>query len=316
MQYRRLGRTGVKVSEVGLGGWLTHGRSLVQESTDSVVTKAFDLGVNFFDTADVYNHGEAEVALGKSVKELRRQDLFIATKCFFPMSDAPNDRGNSRKHTHESIDGSLRRLKMDYVDLYQYHRFDPDTPIEESVRAMDDLIRIGKVLYWGVSLWPAEAITEAVQIARSMNCCPPVSNQPVYNMLQRDIEPSVIPTSQKHGLGQVVFSPLAQGVLTGKYKPGQAAPPGTRASDDSSNTFMGWLMTDETLTKVQKLVPVAQEAGLTLAQLALAWCLRQENVSSVIIGATRPEQVEENAGASGAQVSEDVWARIDQVLQS
>jgi voltage-dependent potassium channel beta subunit len=316
VQYRRLGRSGVKVSEVGLGGWLTHGRSLGQDATDSIVNKAFELGINFFDTADVYNLGEAEVALGKAVKPLRRQDLFIATKCHFPMSDAPNDRGNSRKHTHESIEGSLRRMELDYVDLYQYHRFDPETPIEESVRAMDDLIRSGKILYWGVSLWPAEAIAEAVHIAQSMNCCPPVSNQPVYNILQRDIEASVIPTSQKHGLGQVVFSPLAQGVLTGKYKPSETAPPGTRASDSSSNTFMGWLMTDETLTKVQNLKPVAEEAGLTLAQLSLAWCLRQANVSSVIMGATRPEQVVENANASGAIVGEDVWARIDQVLQS
>jgi voltage-dependent potassium channel beta subunit len=313
VQYRRLGRSGLKVSEVGLGGWLTHGRSLDACATEAVVKRAFDLGVNFFDTADVYNQGEAETALGKAIRSIRRQDVVIATKCHFPMSDSPNDRGNSRKHTLESIDGSLRRLGVDYVDLYQFHRFDPDTPMEESVRAMDDLIRQGKVLYWGVSLWPAEALVEAVAAARAMNCCPPVSNQPPYNLLQREIEESVLPTSERLGIGQVVFSPLAQGVLTGKYLPGQPPPAGSRAADESSNSFMGRYLNEENLNRVQRLRPVAQRAGLTLAQLALAWCLRQDNVSSVIVGATRTEQIEENVKASGAQIDLEVWEEVEKV---
>ena len=233
MNYRQLGKWGVKVSEVALGGWLTHGRTLDDDATSAIVHRAVELGVNFFDTADVYNKGEAEKALARAVKGLRREHLFIATKCFFPMSDEPNDRGLSRKHIVESLHGSLRRLETDYVDLMQCHRSDASVPIEETVRAMDDMIRQGKALYWGVSEWPASRVAEACHVARELGCALPVSNQPVYNMLNRYIEPEVLPTCERYGLGQVVFSPLAQGVLTGKYKPGEPMPRGSRGADEN-----------------------------------------------------------------------------------
>lgn len=299
MNYRRLGRYGVKVSEVGLGGWLTQGRSIDDATTAQIVHRAFDLGVNFFDSADVYHAGAAETALAKALEGIRRDDVVIATKCFFPMSDRPNDRGLSRKHIHESVHHSLRRLKTDYIDLFQFHRFDPETPHDETVRAIDDLIRQGKVLYWGVSEWPAHQIVNAVHVAKELNCLPPASNQPIYNMLSRGIESAVIPACEQHGLGLVVFSPLAQGVLTGKYAPGQAPAAGTRAADGTSNMFMGGLMTEETLGKVQRLGAYAESIGLTLTQYALAWCLRQPILSSVIVGASRVEQIEANVAASG-----------------
>jgi voltage-dependent potassium channel beta subunit len=314
MNYRQLGRHGVKLSEVALGGWLTHGRSIDDETTSQIVHRAFDLGVNFFDTADVYNRGEAERALAKSIKGMRRESLFIATKCFFPMSDEPNDRGLSRKHITESVHASLKRLNADYVDLMQCHRNDPDVPIEETVRAMDDLIRQGKVLYWGVSEWPAQRIAEACHKAKDMNCCPPVSNQPVYNMLNRYIEKDVLPTSEAYGLGQVVFSPLAQGVLTGKYKPGQPMPEGSRGADENSNMFMANVLTEDTLTKVQQLGRIADKYGCSIGQLALAWCLRQPGVTSVIVGASKTRQIEENAVASGLLVPADAWAEADAIL--
>ncbi len=283
MEYRKLGKWGIRVSEVAVGGWLTHGRSIGDDTTSAIVRKAFDLGINFFDTADVYNRGEAETALSHAVSGIRREDLVIATKCYFPMSDKPNDRGLGRKHIMESLAASLKRLKMDYVDIMQFHRFDPETPIEETVRAADDLVRQGKALYWGVSEWQAHQIAEAVYIARSMNAHPPVSNQPAYNMLHRYIEKSVVPASESFGMGQVVFSPLAQGILTGKYLPGQPPPAGSRGADESSNMFMKDQLGDETLSKVQELKKFAESQGLSLPQLALAWCLRLPGVSSVII---------------------------------
>ncbi len=314
MNYRQLGKYGVKVSEVALGGWLTHGRSIDDDTTSAIVYRAFELGVNFFDTADVYNRGEAEKALARAVKGMRRESLFISTKCFFPMSDEPNDKGLSRKHITESVHASLKRLDTDYVDLMQCHRNDPEVPIEETVRAMDDLIRQGKVLYWGVSEWPAARISEACHTAKEMNCCPPVSNQPVYNMLNRYIEKDVLPTSETYGLGQVVFSPLAQGVLTGKYKPGQPLPEGSRGADENSNMFMGNVLTDETLQKVQHLGKIAEKYGCTIGQFALAWCLRQKGVSSVIVGATKVSQIEENVGASGLMIPQQAWEQADAVL--
>lgn len=304
----------MKVSEVSLGGWLTHGRSIEDATTEEIVHRAFDLGINFFDTADAYNAGEAEKSLAKAIKPFRRMDLVVATKCFFPISDRPNDQGLSRKHIVESVNNSLSRLETDYIDLMQFHRFDPETPVEESVRAVEDLIRQGKILYWGVSMWNSAQITDAVHIAKSMNCCPPVSNQPLYNMLSREIEHRVIPASEKHGLGQVVFSPLAQGVLTGKYKPGAEVPAGTRAADDKSNMFMGNYMTESNLVKVQKIGLIAKEHDLTVGQFALAWCLRQSNVSSVIVGATKISQIEENVGASGANIGQDVWDAVEEIL--
>ncbi|MEZ0325667.1 MAG: aldo/keto reductase, partial [Fimbriimonas sp.] len=219
MNYRKLGRFGLKVSEVSLGGWLTHGRSIDDETTTQIVAKARDLGINFFDTADVYNRGEAELSLGKALEGVRRDDVVIGTKCFFPMSDLPNDRGLSRKHISESVNNSLRRLKTDYIDMMQFHRFDADTPLDETVRAIDDLVRAGKVLYWGVSEWTSDQIADLVSVSKQLNANPPASNQPAYNMLQKGIEQAVIPTCERHGLGLVVFSPLAQGILTGKYEP-------------------------------------------------------------------------------------------------
>lgn len=315
MQYRKLGKYGIRVSEVSVGGWLTHGRSIEDSTTEQIVSKAFDLGINFFDTADVYNAGEAELTLGRIIHQFRREDLVIATKCFFPMSDRPNDRGLSRKHIFESVHNSLKRLRTDYIDLMQFHRFDPETPIEETVRAIDDLVRQGKVLYWGVSEWKAHQISELVHTAQAVNANPPVSNQPLYNMLQRGIEESVLPTSEQFGMGQVVFSPLAQGVLTGKYLPGQAAPEGSRGADDKSNQFMRGLLSDDAaLARVQALKEFANRQGYTLAQFALAWCLRKPGVSSVIIGATKPEQVEINATASGIQLDPAVWEEAEAIL--
>lgn len=314
MNYRKLGRYGIKVSEVSVGGWLTHGRTIEDSTTESIIKTAFELGVNFFDTADVYNRGAAETSLGKAIAGMKREDLVIGTKCFFPMSDGINDRGLSRKHIFESIHTSLKRLNLDYVDLLQFHRFDAETPLDETVSAISDLVRQGKVLYWGVSEWKAEQIAAAVHIAKEVGGIPPVSNQPQYSMLHRSIEDSVIPTSAKYGLGQVVWSPLAQGVLTGKYLPDATAPEGTRGADDTSNQFMKPLMEREVLTRVQNLKHYAEALGHDLAEFALAWCLRQSNVSSVIVGASRPSQVEQNVKASGITLPQEVWDRAEAIL--
>ena len=297
-----------------MGGWLTHGRTLDDSGTNATVQKALDLGINFFDTADVYNRGEAELALGKALHGVKREDVVIATKCFFPMSDLPNDRGLSRKHIVESVNNSLRRLQMDYIDLMQFHRFDNETPLEETVRAIDDLVRQGKVHYWGVSEWTADQISDVVSTAKQLNANLPASDQPLYNMLHRSVEERVIPTCERHGLGLVVFSPLAQGILTGKYLPGQPAPAGSRGADETSNNFMTGMMNDETLSRVEKLKDFANEQGYTLAQFALAWVLRQPVVSSVIVGASRPEQVEMNASASGIQLSDELWTAAQNIL--
>jgi aryl-alcohol dehydrogenase-like predicted oxidoreductase len=314
MLYRKLGKYGIKVSEVALGGWLTQGRTLDQAGTDRVVQRAFDLGVNLFDTADAYHQGEAEAALARALRGLRRDDLVLATKCFFPMSDRPNDRGLSRKHIVESVENSLRRLECSYIDLMQFHRWDPDTPLEETLRAIDDLIRQGKVLYWGVSQWQAHQIAAAVHLAEHALSSPPACNQPLYNMLSRDVEHSVMETCRTYGLGMIVFSPLAQGVITGKYLPGQAPPAGSRAADDSSNQFMKQLLEPDTLGRVQLLKEFANRQGCTLAQFALAWCLRRPEISSVIIGATSVEQVEVNVAASGLKFDAGVWEEAESIL--
>lgn len=315
MNYRKLGRYGIRVSEVSVGGWLTHGRTVSDDVTTQIVRKAFDLGINFFDTADVYHAGEAEKSLAVAIEGLRREDLVIATKCFFPMSERPNDRGLSRKHIFESVHASLRRLKTDYVDLFQFHRFDPEVELDESVRAITDLIAQGKVLYWGVSEWPAHEISRVCGVADALNVPRPASNQPSYSMLARRIESGVLAATARAGMGNVVFSPLAQGVLTGKYKPNTAPPADSRAADDKSNQFMGPVMTDDVLMRVQLLKDfVRGELGVSLAAFALAWCLRQPAVSSVITGASRPEQVEENAKASGLTFDESVWIRADDIL--
>jgi voltage-dependent potassium channel beta subunit len=317
VNYRRLGRSGLKVSEISLGNWLTQGRTLDQAATNAIVHRAIDLGINFFDTADVYHQGAGETALGEALTgALPRREIVIATKCFFPFGHSVNDRGLSRKHITESIHDSLIRLKTDYADILQCHRWDPETPLEETVSAMGDLVRQGKILYWGVSEWSASQISQAVHLSRQMGVSSPISNQPQYHMLNRHIEAEVIPTCDFLGLGQVVFSPLAQGILTGKYKPGQPVPEGTRAADSTSNQFMGWLMTETNLEKVAVMSEWAKELGLTMSQLALKWILRNPGVSSCIVGASRPEQLDENAAASGEHLDSEVIHKIESLVSA
>jgi voltage-dependent potassium channel beta subunit len=314
MEYRHLGNSGLRVSEISLGSWLTYGRTVDRESTRSIIRRAYELGINLFDTANVYHRGAAEETLGEILQEFPRSDLVIATKVFFPMGEGPNDRGLSRKHVTEQCHASLRRLRTDYIDLYQCHRFDPATPLDETLRALDDLVTQGKVLYLGTSEWTAAQIAEAAGIQRQQRWDPFVSNQPQYSMLVRSIEREVVPLSQRLGIGQIVWSPLAQGVLTGKYRPGQELPQGTRATDETSNQFMAPLLRDEVLQAVERLRPMAEELELSLAQFALAWTLRLPNVSSAIIGASRPEQVEDNAAASGVHLDADLLERIDEAM--
>lgn len=314
MQYRRLGQSGLKVSEIALGSWLTYGGYVDKPTAVSCIHKAYELGINFFDTANVYHRGAAEEVVGEALRPFPRESYVLATKVFFPMGEGPNDRGLSRKHIMEQCHASLKRLGTDYIDLYQCHRFDPETPLEETLRALDDLVTQGKVLYVGVSEWTAAQIIEAVHLARELNLDRIVSNQPVYNMLNRYIEKEVLPLCAREGIGQVVFSPLAQGVLTGKYRPGEAPAPGTRATDPESHQFIQRYLTSDNLEKVQKLAPIAERNGLTISQLALAWILRRPEVSSAIVGASRPEQVEQNAAASGVTLSPEDLEAIEQVL--
>lgn len=316
MEYRHLGKYGVKVSEVALGSWLTYGGATENETAEKCVDRAYELGINFFDTANVYAAGKSEEVVGKALSKYPRESYFLATKVYFPMGSGPNDRGLSRKHIFEQCHQSLKRLGKDYIDLYQCHRYDTETPLEETLTALDDLCSQGKILYYGVSEWLAQQIAHAVDVIRAGRLHPIVSNQPYYNMLGRGIEKEVIPLCEREGIGQVVFSPLAQGVLTGKYKPGQQPPADSRAADPKQNYFMNQGKLDESqLEKVQKLVPIAEQAGLSMAQMALAWCLRQKNVSSVIIGASRPSQVDDNAAAAGKQLSQEVLAAIDKALE-
>jgi aryl-alcohol dehydrogenase-like predicted oxidoreductase len=316
MEYRQLGKYGVKVSEVALGSWLTYGGATEAQVAESCIDKAYDLGINFFDTANVYAGGESEKVVGKSLAKYPRESYFVATKVFFPMGSGPNDRGLSRKHIFEQCHLSLKRLGVDYIDLYQCHRFDPSVPLLETLRTLDDLTRQGKILYAGVSEWSAEQITRAVGLCREHNLNPIVSNQPHYNMIGRNIEKEVIPVCEREGIGQVIFSPLQQGILTGKYKPGQKPPEGSRAADPRQNMFMNnGRLDDSDLQKVQNLIPIAKSLNLSMSQLALVWILRQKIVSSVIIGASKPAQVEDNAGAAGKVLPTDVLAQIDKVLE-
>jgi aryl-alcohol dehydrogenase-like predicted oxidoreductase len=314
VEYRPLGRSGLRVSEISLGSWLTYGRTVEDDVTRACILRAYELGINLFDTANVYHTGAAEESLGRVVRELPRNDLVIATKAYFPMGPGPNDRGLSRKHVTEQCHASLRRLGVEYVDLYQCHRFDPEVPVDETLRALEDLVQAGKVLYPGVSQWSGAQIRDAVGMQERMGWHRLISNQPQYNMLVRTIEDEVIPASEEAGVGQIVWSPLAQGVLTGKYRPGAPLPENTRATDPSSNSFMEPLLQQPVLEAVERLRPIADEAGITLAQLALAWVLRQPNVASAIVGATRVEQVETNAAASGIRLDPDALRRIDEAL--
>jgi voltage-dependent potassium channel beta subunit len=311
MQYRRLGNSGLKVSEISLGSWLTYGGYVEEQNAVSSIDLAYEMGINFFDTANVYIRGEAEKVVGKALSKYPRSSYVLATKVFGKMGDGPNDQGLSRKHIMEQADASLKRLGMDYIDVYYCHRYHQETPLEETLRALDDLVRQGKVLYLGVSEWTAEQITEAVHLADKKLLDRIIVNQPNYSMLHRHIEKEIIPTSEKHGIGQVVFSPLAQGVLTGKYKKGEAAPEGTRAAQ--AHLKIGQL-TDANLDKVEQLKLVAAEEGLTMSQLALAWILRQSNVSSALVGASRPEQLAETIQASGVKLSSDSLEKINEIL--
>jgi voltage-dependent potassium channel beta subunit len=314
MRYRKLGTWGVKISEIGLGSWLTYGGSVEDEQAIACIHRAYELGVNFFDTANVYRRGAAEEVTGRALKDFRRDDYVLATKVYFPMGEGPNDRGLSRKHIMEQCHASLRRLGVDYVDLYQCHRPDADAPLEETLRALDDIVTQGKALYIGVSMWPAELLDEARRLQSKLNLDPIVSNQPEYSMLTRDIEKDVLPVSKQLGIGQVVYSPIAQGVLAGKYKPGERPPEGTRAATQGDADFMERFMRDDLLEAVQELRPIADELGITMAQLAIAWVLREPGISSAIVGASRPEQVDENVAASGIELPPEVLQRIDEIL--
>ncbi|OZB94420.1 aldo/keto reductase family protein [Paenibacillus sp. XY044] len=312
MKYRRLGRSGLKVSEISLGSWLTYGGYVERENAVNSIKTAYDLGINFFDTANVYEKGAAEELVGKALKEYPRESYVLATKAFWPMGEGPNDRGLSRKHITEQANASLKRLGHDYVDIFYCHRHDPETPLEETLRAIDDLVRHGKVLYVGVSEWQASQIAEAIGVADRYLLDRIVVNQPIYNMFERYIEKEVMPLSERVGIGQVVFSPLAQGLLTGKY---------TSASDipqDSRAAKLDWMrkgITEEKIAKVQQLEGIAKELGISVGNLALAWILRKDNVASALVGASRPEQVTENAKASGIVLSEDVQGRIEDILK-
>jgi aryl-alcohol dehydrogenase-like predicted oxidoreductase len=314
MEYRNLGRSGLLVSEITYGNWITHGSQIDDEAARATVHAALDAGITTFDTADVYADTRAEQVLGQALAGQRREGLEICTKVYFPTGPGVNDRGLSRKHVMESINGSLRRLQTDYVDLYQAHRFDYFTPLEETLRAFDDLVRSGKVLYVGVSEWTAGEIREAARIADEMGFDRLVSNQPQYSMLHRVIEAEVVPACEELGVGQIVWSPVAQGVLTGKYLPGGALPGESRAVGPEPGSLEARFLNDATLAAVQGVLPIAADLGLTPAQMAIAWVLRNPNVASAIIGASRPDQVAENARAAGVSLPLEALEAIDAAL--
>ncbi len=314
MEFRYLGNSGLKISEITYGNWLTHGSQIENDVATTCVHAALDAGITTFDTADVYANTVAEQVLGDALAGQRRESLEIFTKVYFPTGPkGPNDTGLSRKHIMESINGSLKRLGTDYVDLYQAHRYDHETPLEETMQAFADVVRSGKALYIGVSEWTADQLRAGHALAKELNISL-ISNQPQYNMLWRVIEPEVIPASEELGISQIVWSPIAQGVLTGKYLPGEAAPEGSRASDKEAGKFIERYMNEEILTAVQKLKPIAEDHGLNLAQLAVAWVLQNPNVASALVGASRPEQIASNVAAAGVTLDDAAMHSIDSVL--
>ncbi len=309
MKYRRVGKTGLKVSEISLGAWLTYGGSVKSDLGIEIMQRAVELGVNYIDIADIYSGGKAEEVVGRAIKGMTRSDLVISSKLFWPMSENVNDRGLSRKHIMESVEKSLKRIGTDYLDLYFCHRFDPETEVEETVRAMDDLVRQGKILYWGTSVWEAHQIEQAVGDAGSLGCYLPVVEQPCYNMLDRHIEQYILPTCARNGMGLVVWSPLAQGLLTGKYDNG--------IPDDSRGGKTIWLkgyMTDENLSRVKQIGAVARKMNITTSQLALAWILRLPEISCAITGATKVKQVEENVIASEIELPHEIVEILENIL--
>ncbi len=315
MEFRYLGNSGLKISEITYGNWLTHGSQVENDAATACVRAALDAGISTFDTADVYANTKAETVLGEALKGERRESLEVFTKVYWPTGPGgKNDTGLSRKHIMESINGSLTRLQTDYVDLYQAHRYDTETPLEETMQAFADVVRQGKALYIGVSEWTADQIRAGHALAKDLGI-QLISSQPQYSMLWRVIEGEVVPACEELGISQIVWSPIAQGVLTGKYQPGQAPPAGSRATDDKGGADMikRW-MDDDLLTRVQQLRPLADEAGLTMAQLAVAWVLQNPNVASALVGASRPEQVEDNVAAAGKKLDADLMKAIDDVL--
>ena len=315
MEFRYLGNSGLKISEITYGNWLTHGSQVENDAATACVRAALDAGISTFDTADVYANTAAETVLGEALKGQRRESLEIFTKVYWPTGPGgKNDTGLSRKHIMESINGSLTRLQTDYVDLYQAHRYDTETPLEETMQAFADVVRQGKALYIGVSEWTADQIRAGHALAKDLGI-QLISSQPQYSMLWRVIEGEVVPACEELGISQIVWSPIAQGVLSGKYQPGQAPPAGSRATDDKGGADMikRW-MDDDLLTRVQRLRPLADEAGLTMAQLAVAWVLQNPNVASALVGASRPEQVEDNVAAAGKKLDADLMSAIDDVL--
>ena len=314
MEFRRLGGSGLHISELAYGNWLTHGSQVEEDGATACVRTAIDAGITTFDTADVYAETKAESVLGRALAGVRRESYELCTKVYWPTGPGRNDRGLSRKHVIESCHASLRRLQTDYVDLYQAHRYDVETPLEETLRAFDDLVRDGKVLYVGVSEWRADQVAAALTLADEMGFDRIISSQPQYSMLWRVIEAEVLPLCEREGVGQIVWSPLAGGVLTGKYAPGKPVPEGSRATDPTGSQFLRCMLTDDVLTAVAQLAPLAADAGLSLAQLSLAWVLQRPGVSAAIIGATRPDQVTENVKAVGVRLDEDLMRRIDDVL--
>ncbi|HET6361742.1 MAG TPA: aldo/keto reductase family protein [Gemmatimonadota bacterium] len=314
MQYRRLGRSGVRLSAVGLGSWLTYGGAVAETTARRCIERALELGVNLIDTANVYDRGRAEEVVGRALSAYPRETFVLATKVYFPMGDGPNDRGLSRKHVFEQCHQSLRRLGVDYIDLYQCHRWDEETPLEETCGIMDDLSRQGKILYWGVSEWSASQIRGAVELCRARDWRSPASNQPEYNALQRSIEREVLPTTDELGLGNVVWSPLAQGILTGKYRSLANIPQGSRAAGPQSG-FMRRYWRAEVLDAVARLAPLAAEAGCSMSQLALAWCLRRPEVTSVIAGATSTRHVDDNMAAADLHIDPGVIEQMSRLLE-
>ncbi len=315
MEFRYLGNSGLKISEITYGNWLTHGSQVENDIATQCVRAALDEGISTFDTADVYANTAAETVLGEALKGERRESLEIFTKVYWPTGPkGKNDTGLSRKHILESIDGSLSRLQTDYVDLYQAHRFDVETPLEETMQAFADVVRQGKALYIGVSEWTADQIRQGHALAKELGF-QLISSQPQYSMLWRVIEDEVVPASRELGVSQIVWSPIAQGVLSGKYKPGQAPPAGSRATDEKGGADMiKRFMNDDTLTRVQALQPVADELDITMAQLAIAWVLQNDNVAAALVGASRPEQVSENVKAAGVTIPEELMSKIDEAL--